>query len=450
MIATPPLLDGNAPQGNGPVRRTLRLLLLAEACNPAWTGEPLVGFNLVSALAARDDLRVTVVTQVRNRSALANGPLAKRAELRFVNSEFVAMPLFHLARLVRLGTSASWTVNAALTWPSYVVFEWMVYRRIRRGLRDGAWDLAHRITPISPGMSGPLASKIGIPMLLGPLNGGLPWPIEHADRQAREGEWLAPWRRLHVRLPYYRSTLANAAGLISGSRYTESKVPDSFRGQRFFMPENGVDPRRFPLATDWPEPSGRFRFITVSRLVPVKAVDLVLDAMRNSSRLRDCQLRIVGDGPERPRLEAMVREYDLSGSVVFLGWLEQSEIAKELSAAQAFVFPSVKDFGGGALFEGMSAALPSIVVDYGGPGDLVTPETGIRLPLRPRAEMTADLRAAMERMCGDLALCRRQGRAAVRVIREQHTWEVKAERLVEIYHALLPGTTSNKGRHKSG
>lgn len=422
---------------NGTIRRPLRVLLLAEACNPTWPSEPLMGYNMASALAERDDLELTVVTQVRNRPGLEGTALAHRAEFCFVNNELVAKPLFHLARLARFGTSVSWTINAALAWPSYVVFEWLTYRRLRDRLRNHAWDLVHRLTPISPGMAGPLASRIDLPMLLGPLNGGLPWPAEHLERRAEEREWLSVWRRFSTHLPYHRSTYAKAAGVISGSRYTASQIPGYFRGRGFFMPENGVDPRRFPLATDWPQPNGRFRFITVSRLVPVKAVDLVIEAIQDSPTLRSCLLRIVGEGPERPRLEALVAKHKLEGSVEFLGWLDQTQVAKELAASQAFVFPSIKDFGGGAVFEAMSAGLPAIVVDYGGPGDIVTPETGIRLARKPRTELTADLRSAMERLCRDQPLCREQGRAAAALIREEHTWEVKASRMVEIYLSLV-------------
>ena len=430
---------GALPRRTPPLEKTqdrLRVLLLAEACNPGWPGEPLIGYNLATALAARDDLDLTIVTQVRNKKALAGDALGERADVVYVESEFIAKPLFQLARFLERSTSVSWTVTTALAWPSYVAFEWLVYRRLRDRIRRKDFDLVHRITPISPGMAGPLASRIELPMLLGPLNGGLPWPRGHKDRQAEEGERLATWRRHHVRLPFYKSTLSSAAGLIAGSRYTAGRLPNDVKAQRFFMPENGVDPRRFPLAEAWPEPKEKFRFVTVSRLVPVKAVDLVIEAIRESQRLRACELRIVGNGPERDHLEALVKDYGLSGSVQFLGWLDQSAVARELASAQAFVFPSVKDFGGGALFEAMSAGLPSVVVDYGGPGDLVTPETGFRMPLRSREHLIADLRAAMETLSGDLPLCRRMGNAAVKLIREHHTWEVKAAKLAEIYRAV--------------
>ena len=52
----------------------MRVLVLAEACNPDWTSVPLVGYNVVRALAERDDLRITLATHPRNRASLERDP----------------------------------------------------------------------------------------------------------------------------------------------------------------------------------------------------------------------------------------------------------------------------------------------------------------------------------------------------------------------------------------
>src|SRR5262245_15516463 len=184
----------------------LRVLLIAEACNPTWTSVPLVGYNLARALAARPDLEVTLVSQVRNRSALEADPIAATARLYFVDNEWLARPLYQLARLLRGGTALSWTVDTAMAWPSYMVFEKELFRCLRRPLSKGRFDLIHRVTPLTPTMGSPLASLVDVPMIVGPLNGGLPWPKEYPELRRQEREWLVPLRGLYHHLPYYRST----------------------------------------------------------------------------------------------------------------------------------------------------------------------------------------------------------------------------------------------------
>lgn len=414
----------------------MRILCIAEACNPAWTSVPLVGYNFVRSLSDQAGVHITLATHIRNRAELEKDGLPARVPTHYIDNEWLARPLYELAKLLRGGKTLSWTTDTALAWPSYMVFEHTVRRQLRKQFRHHDFDLIHRITPLTPALGSPLAELTDIPMLIGPLNGGLPWPRMYPELRRKEKEWLVPLRNAYRALPYYRSTYQHIAGVIAGSRHTATEVPRGFRGRRFYLPENGVDPDRFPVASAWPEPRGRFRFITVGRLVPYKAMDIVLEALGRSKALRDCELAIVGDGPMRPQLEAFVRSHGMQNQVQFVGWVEQKQIAAEMARSQAFVFPSLREFGGGVVLEALASGLPSIVVDYGGPGELVTPECGILLPLVRREELVEQGRRAMEELSGDAERCRRLGTAACRRVREEFVWSRKAARLVEMYRQI--------------
>lgn len=415
----------------------LRVLVIAEACNPTWTSVPLVGYNFTRALAERDDLRLTVLTHIRNKPGLTDDPLTKRAGVHFIDNEWVARPLYNLSKWVRGGQALSWTTDTAMAWPSYMVFEKEVFHRFGRRLAQGDFDLIHRITPLTPTMGSPLAGLTDVPMLVGPLNGGLPWPKEYPELRKQEREWLVPVRRLYRSLPYYRSTYARLAGVIAGSKHTATELPTYYRGRRYYMPENGVDPARFPLAEEWPAPQGKFRFISVGRLVPYKGMDMVLEAMAGSAALKQCELWIIGDGPQKPALEAQVKQAGLDGCVHLPGWIEQKQLAQELGRSQAFVFPSLREFGGGVVLEALARGLPAIIVNYGGPAELVTPECGELLPMTPRPQLVAALRQAMEGLVADPERCRRLGTAACAHVRREFTWDAKAERIAQIYRDLL-------------
>ena len=430
-----------------PKRNRLRVLLLAEMCNPSWTSVPLVGYNLARALANCPDLDVTLVTQVRNEGDLRGDPLSRNAEVHYIDSEIVAAPLHRLATLLPGAAGRSWTLSTASMWPHYLMFERLVFERFRRPLLQGEFDLIHRITPLSPIFPSPLSGWTETPMLIGPLNGGLPFPKEFPELGWRELEWLKPLRSLHRLMPYYRSTWTRLAGAIAASRHTEKEIPSWFRGKRFFLPENGVDPNRFPLASRWSEPESPFRFFTVGRLSPLKAFDLVIEAMAGSALLKKCRLSIAGDGPERRNLELLSERRGLQGVVEFLGWLDQPSLAREYARSQAFVFPSLKDFGGAVVLEAMSAALPCVVVKYGGPGELISDVTGVPIPLRPRAELIGLLRQKMEDLATDHGRCRQVGEAAAQDVRERWTWDAKAKQVTDIYRELLdpfavPSTSS--------
>jgi len=437
----------------------IRVLLIAEACNPTWTSVPLVGYNLARALAGRTDVRITLVTHVRNRDGINTSDLPKLAEVVYIDNEFVARPVYRLARLIRGGDQLGWTIDTAMAWPSYVVFEHLVRERLGRKLQAGEFDLIHRVTPLSPTAVSPLAARTDLPMIAGPLNGGLRWPKEFPELIRREREWLVPLRRAYKLLPYHRSTYRHLAAVITASRATAAEVPREFHGLRFHLPENGVDPARFPINDQWPEPAGRFRFVTAGRLVPYKGLSLTLEAIRRSPALQRCELAVIGDGPDRLAHDRFVLEHGLVECVRFLGQRPQAELAAEMRRSQVFVFPSLREFGGGVILEAMACALPCLIVDYGGPGELVSASTGVKLPMRSREELVELLRRAMERMAADPDGCRRMGEAAAAEVRCEHTWDAKAGKVADIYRGVLnrpsasrpsPASLPTPGRQPAG
>ena len=415
----------------------LRVLLVVEACNPAWVSVPLVGYNLARALAARTDLRVTIATHIRNRSDLAASDLHQYAEIEFIDNEWLARPIYRFARFLRGGDQLSWTIDTALTWPSYIVFEKLVAKIFSARLARGDFDLVHRITPLSPTVPSPLAAATSVPMIVGPLNGGLAWPKQFPDLVRREREWLVPFRCLYRWLPYHRSMYAHLAAVIVASRSTAAEVPTGFRGLRLDLPENGVDPERFPIAEAWSPPRGKFRFVTVGRLVAYKGLSLTLEAMRRSARLRECELAVIGDGPERAAHETFIACHGLRDCVKLLGRMSQPDLAGELRRSQAFVFPSLREFGGAVVLEAMASALPCVVVDYGGPAELLDESTGIKLPLQRREELVESVRTAMEALVESPVRCRSLGEAAAHVVRHSHIWSAKAERIAGFYRETL-------------
>jgi len=417
--------------------KPIRLLLLAEACNPDWTSVPLVGYNIARALADRPELKITLATHPRNRVSLEKDPISEKVEILYPNNEYVAATLFRIAQLLRGGQGKGWTTNTAFESISYLFFEKELHKLVRRRLAGGEFDLIHRVTPVTPTVGSPLASWTNVPMLLGPLNGGLPWPPEYPQLRKQENEFLVPLRKAYKLMPYYGSTYRRIKACISGSQHTASEIPARFHGARYLLPENGVDPTKFRLAERWNPPVGKFRFVTVGRLVPYKGLWLTLAAMRDSDILKSCELIVIGDGPDREKLIQMARHFGLEQCVRFLGHLDQQSLSSEMRSSQCFVFPSLREFGGGVVLEAMACGLPSIIVDYGGPRDLIDNSSGILLPMQQEQPMIASLSEAMEKVVREPELCKSLATKALARIRSEFTWDVKAAKLENIYRKTL-------------
>lgn len=114
-----------------------------------------------------------------------------------------------------------------------------------------------------------------------------------------------------------------------------------------------------------PERDGPLRVLTVSRLVPGKGNLLLVEAAARAG----AELTIVGDGPDRPRLEARARE--LGVPLRLTGSVSQDEIRDHYAAADAFCLPSFAEGVPVVLMEAMAMGLPVVATRIAGIPELV-------------------------------------------------------------------------------
>ncbi len=108
-----------------------------------------------------------------------------------------------------------------------------------------------------------------------------------------------------------------------------------------------------------------------------------------------------------------------------------------MARADLLVLPSIREFGGGVVLEAMAVGLVPLVVDYGGPAELVTGSTGFRLPLGSRERLVARLRAELERLAEDPGAIDARSAPARRRVARWFTWERKAEQLLAVYEWVV-------------
>lgn len=420
-----------------------RVLAIAEAANPEWVSVPLVGWSLAAAL--REVADVHLVTQVRNRDAILRAGLVEGRDFTAIDSETFARPMWKLAERLRMGEGKGWTIVQAVNALSYPWFERLVWQQFGPAIQRGDYDIVHRITPLSPTSPSSLAAKCaraGVPFVLGPLNGGVPWPDGWDDVRHAEKEYLAPLRRAYRLLPDAGATLDHAAMILAGSRHTASDIPDRHQHKVLWLPENGIDPARFNRRAT-PQ-AGPLRACFIGRMVPYKGPDMLLDAAADLLRDGQMMLDMVGDGPMMPDLHAQADRPGIAENVIFHGWQAHEAVQDILCRAHLFAFPSIREFGGGVVLEAMALGVPPLIVDYAGPGELVDDSIGLKTPIGPRDRIIADFRAELTRLAADPAQLRPLADAAYTRIQDHFLWARKADQIRRAYDWMLNEATTDK------
>ncbi|MFQ5718406.1 MAG: glycosyltransferase family 4 protein [Acidobacteriota bacterium] len=147
--------------------------------------------------------------------------------------------------------------------------------------------------------------------------------------------------------------------------------------------------------------------ICVGRLVRRKDHPSLLRAVQQLGR-RDVHLLILGDGPERSRLEALARELGIEGHVSFLGHVDEDAKIRHLACADVFVMPSLHEGFGLVYLEGMHQGLPVIAATNSGASEFLEDSTtGFMVP--PGAP--GNLCEAIRRLVDDPDCRRRMGEA---------------------------------------
>lgn len=124
------------------------------------------------------------------------------------------------------------------------------------------------------------------------------------------------------------------------------------------------------------EPVARSGFLTASRLVPYKRTQLILEAF---AQMPEQQLTIIGDGPERPRIERQIKTLHDKGqhNIHYLGYQDDDVLHHHLATAQAFIHAAEEDFGILPI-EAMASGTPVIGYGRGGLAETVIPgKTGL-------------------------------------------------------------------------
>ena len=417
---------------------TIKVLMIVEQCNPTFPSVPFVAYNLFKEVDKLVD--VTLVTHERNRQAFETTTNHKKVV--YISQGDLNTAYYKFVEGFATKGRINWPLYHTLTYPIYGEFNNKVYKQFKPKILRGDYDVVHALTPMMPRYPYKVVKACRkTPFLLGPVNGGLPFPTGFQETAKQESANLNFLRTLGRSLiPGYVETYKKADKILVGSTYTLQMLNKLFalsdnKTELFY--ENGIANDFLNNAKNTSNGS-KVNLLFVGRLVPYKCADIVIEAISKlEQEVQDkISLTIVGDGSERGNLEQQVRDNNLSEIVRFAGWVNQQETLEYYSKSDIFCFPSIREFGGAVVLEAMACGLPCIVANNGGIAEYVTEETGFKIDPISKEYLAQELTEKIKLLVKDEQLRKNMSLKAVERVQE-FEWSQKAKKIVEVYEELI-------------
>jgi len=428
--------------------KRLRVLTCAYAClledgAPVIGGEAVLGWNLVHQLARFHD--VWVLTSASNRAGIeAELQRQPAPNITFV---YIALPRWLRPFLTFFGGiqffAYLWQVRA-----------YFVARKLEAEVR---FDVFHHLTYANDWMASYVGALLRVPYLRGPGGGAHQTPKAFLREYSRGARFSERCRNLLQKAlrhdPFFLRGQRRARRILLCNREAAEVVPPRFQNKVQMFPVNGISAEDLRIIGGAngqgsgfavPEPErrklsgGTFHVLSAGKLLSLKGYALSLRAFASFARRHpDVRFTLVGDGPERPRLEDLVSDLGLERQVDLEKWMPRPELLRLMRQCDTFLFPSLRDGGGAVVVEAMAAGKPVICMDLAGPGWHVTEECGIKIPARSPQEAIELMAQALERLYLDRELSVKMGQAGRARAEQIYRWDHLGDRLLKIYEEAL-------------
>jgi glycosyltransferase involved in cell wall biosynthesis len=380
----------------------MKVLLSAYACRPGEGSEPGVGWNFIKQAAKYHE--VWVLTRKDNEKYI------RRERIPNVHWIYISVPkvMIHLHYLL-------WQIKS-----------YFVARRFHNKIN---FDLAQHVTYVNYWMP-TFLPLLPIPFIWGPVGGADLTPKPFFKTFTLRNRIYENLRSItqFISRPLARITAKRSKIAIATTKETAKKLRELGCKKVIIQSQVAVG----ECGKQANSKSATFNLVSVGNLLHLKGFHLGLMAFAKlQEHFPESKYSIIGDGPERKRLEKLAKR-----NVYFLGRLHRNKVLQELRKSDVLLHPSLHDSGAFVCSEAMAAGLPVICFDIGGPAIQVTKDTGIKIKAINPNQTVNSLSKAILKLALEPNLRKKMGKAGKNRVEEHFNWNKKGELMNKIYQEV--------------
>lgn len=410
----------------------LKVLINAYACSPGMGSEPGMAWNWVKNLAKFCELYIITEGEFWEKIEAAVPTLEQGGNMHFYYN-----PVSDEIRKM------CWNQGDWRFYKYYRQWQWKTYLMAKGICEKERIDVLHQLNMIGfrePGYLWKLSKENGVPFVWGPIGGLKQFPTAYLKEAGlkmqlfmRLKNFLNIWQLKHEKR--VDEALKTAKLLISS-------IPDSYRALKKYkglesivIPETGcflsedISTSRFDTE--------EFHIMWVGKFDFRKQLPLALQAVALAKNPK-LKLDVYGSGSvgQVEMAKRMGEELGISQQVIWYGNQKNDVVMEAMRKAQLFFFTSVNEDTSTVVLEAVSNRLPVVCFDACGMSAVIDASVGRKIALSQPSQSAHDFARILNELEGNRALLKQLSENC-RQRQMEHSWEVKARKVVEEYKRIV-------------
>ena len=384
-------------------------------------GESGLGWNII--LQIKKFAEIFILTDSGNREAIEK----KIAEDKIsgINFYYISLPKYlnFTKKIIQIYTYL-WQIKA-----------YFIARKLHK---QNEFDLFHHITYANDWMASHTGALLPVPYIRGPGGGAHKVPKtfvkEYSFKQKISEKVRSAGQWIFKHDPFFIMGQNKAKAILVCNKEAFNALPKKWQQKAYYFPVNGISKIELDLFEKEKISDNKFKILSAGKLLKIKSFDLAIKSFANFAKDKNnCELKIIGDGPEFLNLENLSKELKIFKKVKFEKWMPREKLLEQMIDCDVFLFCSLRDGGGQVVVEAMAAGKPVVCFDIAGPGFHIDKNCGIKINPKNSEQSICDISNALEKLYKDENLRIKLGVTAKKKIEENYDWDKLGDKLQKIY-----------------